>query len=179
MAELETGIVYVNAPTIARNAISRRGHQGHGNGHQGGTSRVRRVHGLEDDLRDYSGSLQRAQIDNRKKNEIGIQGDGPRRRRLALPGDRQKLAAKQDRDHRRNGRGPPPPRFSDGSNGGGATIASSFEDLVRSPTRSSEDHAANDATAELRGQAPGEPPVPALQPIVKATPEEADDHAST
>jgi alpha-ketoglutaric semialdehyde dehydrogenase len=70
MRELETGIVYVNAPTIGAEChFPFGGTKDTGNGHrEGGTHPVYEVFTEWKTLYvDYSGSLQRAQIDNRKK----------------------------------------------------------------------------------------------------------------
>jgi aldehyde dehydrogenase (NAD+) len=70
MQELETGIVYVNAPTIGAEChFPFGGTKETGNGHrEGGTHPVYEVFTEWKTLYvDYSGSLQRAQIDNRKK----------------------------------------------------------------------------------------------------------------
>jgi aldehyde dehydrogenase (NAD+) len=69
--ELETGIVYVNAPTIGAEChFPFGGVKDTGNGHREGAHPVYEVFTEWKTIYvDYSGSLQRAQIDNRKKGE--------------------------------------------------------------------------------------------------------------
>jgi alpha-ketoglutaric semialdehyde dehydrogenase len=69
--ELETGIVYVNAPTIGAEChFPFGGVKDTGNGHREGAHPVYEVFTEWKTLYvDYSGSLQRAQIDNRNKGE--------------------------------------------------------------------------------------------------------------
>ena len=63
--DLEAGITYVNAPTIgAEIQLPFGGVKGTGNGHrEAGTSAVREFSELKSVYIDYSGKLQRAQID--------------------------------------------------------------------------------------------------------------------
>ncbi|HEY8686093.1 MAG TPA: aldehyde dehydrogenase family protein, partial [Chloroflexota bacterium] len=63
--DLEAGITYVNAPTIgAEIQLPFGGVKGTGNGHrEAGTSAVREFSEIKSVYIDYSGKLQRAQID--------------------------------------------------------------------------------------------------------------------
>jgi aldehyde dehydrogenase (NAD+) len=65
--ELEAGIVYVNAPTIgAEIQLPFGGIKGTGNGHrEAGTTAIEQFSEIKSVFVDYSGTLQRAQIDNR------------------------------------------------------------------------------------------------------------------
>jgi aldehyde dehydrogenase (NAD+) len=69
MQELDTGIVYVNAPTIGAEChFPFGGTKETGNGHREGAHPIYEVFTEWKTIYvDYSGSLQRAQIDNRKK----------------------------------------------------------------------------------------------------------------
>ncbi len=66
--ELEAGIVYVNAPTIgAEIQLPFGGIKGTGNGHrEAGTTAIEQFSEIKSVFVDYSGTLQRAQIDNRE-----------------------------------------------------------------------------------------------------------------
>jgi aldehyde dehydrogenase (NAD+) len=66
--ELEAGIVYVNAPTIgAEIQLPFGGIKGTGNGHrEAGTTAIEQFSEVKSVFVDYSGTLQRAQIDNRE-----------------------------------------------------------------------------------------------------------------
>jgi acyl-CoA reductase-like NAD-dependent aldehyde dehydrogenase len=66
--ELESGIVYVNAPTIgAEIQLPFGGIKGTGNGHrEAGTTAIDQFSEIKSVFVDYSGHLQRAQIDNRE-----------------------------------------------------------------------------------------------------------------
>ncbi len=67
MRDLEAGIVYVNAPTIgAEIQLPFGGIKGTGNGHrEAGTSAIEQFSEIKSVYVDFSGKLQRAQIDNR------------------------------------------------------------------------------------------------------------------